>query len=118
LMNNKGVVLNTATIYGLDQSGSVGLPVYSAAKSGVINFTQTMAKKYAPNIRFNAVAPGFTKTPHWDLLDEKIKKDCIDSTLQKEWVSPEDIAEALHFLANATHINAQILVVDAGWSKK
>lgn len=114
----KGVVLNISTIYGLDQSGSTGLPVYSAAKAGVINFTQTMAKKYAPDIRFNVVAPGFTLTAHWDDIDEKVKKECLESTLQKEWVTPEDIADALIFLARSSHINSQTIVVDAGWSKR
>lgn len=118
LIKNNGSILNLASIYGLGQSGSMGLPIYSAAKAGIINFTQVSAKRYAPDIRCNAVAPGFTKTPHWDTVDPLAAKECIDSTLQKEWVDPEDIAKALLFLAEAPHINAQTLIVDAGWSKR
>lgn len=113
-----GSVINLTTIYAQDQGGSIGLPVYSAAKAGVLNFTQTMAKRYAPHVRFNSVAPGFTVTPHWDPISEERKKACIDMTLLKQWIQPEDIADAVYFLSNAKHITAQSIVVDAGWSKK
>ncbi len=118
LIKKPGAILNIASIYGLHHSASMGLPIYSAAKAGVINFTQYTAKKYAPYIRCNAVAPAFTKTPHWDTVDPKRANDLIESTLQKEWISPEDIAETLLFLAESKHINAETIVVDAGWSKR
>jgi 3-oxoacyl-[acyl-carrier protein] reductase len=118
LIKKNGSILNIASIYGLNQSGSMGLPIYSAAKAGIINFTQVSAKRYAPNIRCNAVAPGFTKTPHWEAVDPLVAKECINSTLQKEWIRPEDIAKALLFLAETPRINAQTLIVDGGWSKR
>ncbi len=118
MMKPKSSVLNVASIYGLDQSASLNFPVYSASKAGLINFTQVMAKKYAPGIRSNAVAPGFTKTPHWDGADPERTKFLINSTLQKEWVLPEDVANTLLFLAKSKHINAETIVIDAGWSKR
>ena len=117
-MKKKSAVLSVASIYGLDQSARTKLPIYSAAKAGVINFMQVMAKIYAPNIRFNAVAPGFTKTPGWDNATPEYITDSLNSTLLKEWVQPEDIGEALLFLAEAKHIDAETIVVDAGWSKR
>ncbi len=117
MMKSKSSVLNVASIYGLNHSASLNFPIYSASKAGLINFTQVMAKKYSPGIRFNAVAPGFTKTPHWDGADPERAKFLINSTLQKEWIMPEDIAESLLFLAESKHINAETIVIDAGWSK-
>lgn len=117
-MKLKSSVLNVASIYGLAHSASLNFPIYSASKAGLINFTQVMAKKYAPGIRFNAVAPGFTKTPHWDGADPERAKFLINSTLQKEWVLPEDVANTLLFLAESQHINAETIVIDAGWSKR
>ena len=118
LMKPQASVLNVASMYGLNQSAGLKHPIYSAGKAGLINFTQGMAKKHAPHIRFNVVAPGFTKTPHWDTADPERAKACIDSTLQKEWVQPEDIAKTLLFLAESPHITAETIVVDAGWSKR
>lgn len=118
LMNEKGVVLNVASIYGLDQSGNPKRPLYSLAKAALINATQTLAKHYAPTIRFNAVAPGFTFTSHWENQPAQRQQAVIDSTLLKEFIAPEEIGQALLFLAQAKHINAATLVVDSGWSKK
>jgi len=117
-MKPKASVLNVASVYGLTQSGSPGLPIYSASKAAMINPTQTLAKIYAPGIRFNAVAPGYTDTPAWEGVSPKRRDAVVGSTLQKEWVMPEEIAEALLFLVQVPHINAETIVVDGGWSKK
>lgn len=117
-LKRPGVVLNVASIYGLDQSGTPRLLLYSAAKAALINFTQTMAQAYAPDIRFNAVVPGYTRTPAWDGVPADLIKTLHDNTLQKEWVESDDVAQALFFLATAPHITAQTIIVDAGFSKK
>ena len=118
ILNEGGSILNTSSIYGTNFGASVGMPVYSAAKAGLINFTEWAAKKYAPTIRVNAVAPGFTRTPHWDTVDPERAKSCIESTLLKKWVEPEDIATTFLFLVNNSSITAETIVVDAGWRKK
>jgi len=118
LMQETSSVLNLSSIYGLDQGGKISMPLYSASKAAIINFTQVMAQKYAPSIRFNAVAPGFTRTPHWEEVSPKYTKACLDTNLQKEFVQPEEIAEALLFLVKTPHVNAETLVIDAGRSKK
>jgi 3-oxoacyl-[acyl-carrier protein] reductase len=111
-------VLNISSIYGLDQGGKISMPLYSAAKAGIINFTQVMAQKYAPHIRFNTVAPGFTQTPHWKGIAPEYVEACLNTNLQPEFVQPEEIAKAPLFLTKTPHINAETLVVDAGRSKK
>lgn len=113
-----GVILFTSSIYGLPFGGNPGLTLYSASKAAVINFAQTMAEKLAPAIRCNVVAPGMTKTPAWDGVSEDYKRQCLDMTLQKEWVEAEEIAATLVFLARTPHINGQTVTVDAGWQKK
>ena len=84
----------------------------------MINFTQTMAEKLAPNIRCNVVAPGTTKTPSWEGVSPEYVDKSLGMTLLKEWVDAKEIAKAFVFLAETPHITGQTIVIDAGWQKK
>ncbi len=115
---DKGSVLFTSSIYGLQFGGNPGLALYSAGKAAMINFAQTSAEVLAPNIRCNVVAPGTTKTPAWDNGTPSYIEKSLSMTLQKEWVDPEEIANTFVFLAETPHITGQTIVVDGGWQKK
>ena len=117
-INPGGCVLNVSSMYGLRYAGNPGLPIYSASKAALINLTESLAQQYAPAIRFNAVAPGYTLTPAWDGESEDRKQACIQSTLLKEWVGADEVANTLLFLASTPHINAETIVIDAGFMKK
>jgi len=117
-MNSESSVLTVSSMYGLEHAGSPGLPIYSASKAALINFSETLAQLYAPTIRFNAVAPGYTKTPAWDDVPADRQQACLDSTMLKEWVTAEEIAKTLLFLAQTPHINAETIVVDSGFMKR
>lgn len=117
-MMTTGSILFTSSIYGIQFGGNPNLALYSAAKAAMINFTQTMAEKLAPNIRVNTVAPGTTKTPAWDGVKPQYAQKSLDMTLQKEWVDANEIAAAFLFLASTPHITAQTIVIDGGWQKK
>lgn len=56
-----GVIINTASMAGLDPAGAS--PVYSASKAGVVQFTRTLAHLAAEGIRVNVICPSFTDTP-------------------------------------------------------
>jgi 3-oxoacyl-[acyl-carrier protein] reductase len=114
----EGSILFTSSIYGLQFGGNPTLPLYSAGKAAMINFTQTLAEILAPTIRCNVVAPGVTKTPAWDNANPDYVEKSLKMTLQKQWVEPEEIADAFVFLAETPHINAQTITIDAGWQKK
>jgi NAD(P)-dependent dehydrogenase (short-subunit alcohol dehydrogenase family) len=119
LMVSGGSVLFVSSIYGLQFGGNPHIPLYSAGKAAIINFVQAMAEVLAPkSIRCNAVAPGMTKTPAVEALRPEYIEANVDMTLQKELMNPDDIANALVFLAQAPHITAQTIVVDGGWQKK
>ncbi|HSX05631.1 MAG TPA: SDR family oxidoreductase [Candidatus Saccharimonadales bacterium] len=113
-----GCILFVSSIYGLPFAGNPSLILYSASKAAMINFAQTTAEKLAPKIRCNVVAPGTTRTPSWDGVADEYVQTSLGMTLQKEWVEPEEIADALVFLAATPHITAQTITVDAGWQKK
>ena len=114
----QGVILNTASIRGLDATGRPGIMAYSAAKAAMISFTKTLAKELAPHITVNAVAPGFVLTPNYDATPEEVKKEFIDGTLIKRWLQPEEIAEGFVYLADQTGITGEVLVIDGGFSLK
>ena len=113
-----GSILFTSSIYGLQFGGNPNLALYSAGKSAIISFAQTISEKLAPKIRCNVVAPGSTKTPAWDKVNPEYAQKSLSMTLQKEWVEPQEIADAFVFLAETPHITGQTIVIDSGWQKK
>ena len=117
-MMTKGSILFTSSIYGMNFGGSVTFPLYSAAKAAMINFAQTMAEVLSPDIRCNIVAPGATLTEHWQKAKPEYVERHMKATLLKEFIEPEEIANAFVFLAETPHITGQTIVIDAGWQKK
>jgi NAD(P)-dependent dehydrogenase (short-subunit alcohol dehydrogenase family) len=119
LIKPGGCILYTSSIYGLNQGGSPNRALYSAGKAAMINFAQTMAQELAPRkIRCNIVAPGMTNTSHWQTRSEAYRKQRLNMSLQKEFVEPEEVANAFLFLAETPHATGTTLVLDAGWNKK
>lgn len=115
LEKGSGVILNTTSIRGLEHGGRPTAMAYSTAKAATISFTKNLAKELAPNIRVNAVAPGFVITPNYD-QNSPMVKGFIEGTLLKRWIQPVEIAEAFLYLATAEAVTGENLVVDAGYT--
>jgi len=114
----RGAVITIASIAGMR---SMPLHAYAPAKAAVIEMTRCLAAEWGRSgVRVNAVSPGFTLTP---ALGAAIAAGERDPTLLEEasalgrLVSPEEIAEAVLFLASdaARAITGINLPVDAGW---
>ena len=112
-------VINTASIVGL-RPGPQPLP-YSASKAAIISMTQTLAGALGPEIRVNALAPGWlegdwmqrTLGENYDRLMERRAK----ATPLKRNARPEDVGEAALTLATAlSFTTGQTIVVDGGYS--
>jgi NAD(P)-dependent dehydrogenase (short-subunit alcohol dehydrogenase family) len=87
--HRNALVVNTASIAG--KSGQAWLSVYSAAKHGIIGFTQAMNKELGPEgIKSCALAPGFVDTAMTDFVK--------DSVAAEDMIRPEDIAEGVRLL--------------------
>lgn len=109
----RGAVVSTASIAGIAASGS-SLP-YAAGKAALINMTRSLAKAMAPDVRVNAVAPGFVESPWTREWPDDRKQETIEKTPMKRACQPEDIAEAMLFLcACGPMVTGQTLVVDGG----
>jgi 3-oxoacyl-[acyl-carrier protein] reductase len=109
----RGAICNTASIAGVMGSGS-SIP-YATSKAGLINLTRSLARTLAPEIRVNAVAPGFVDSPWNREWPADRKAVSIDRTPLKRACRPEDIAETIFFLcAGAAMITGQTVIVDGG----
>jgi 3-oxoacyl-[acyl-carrier protein] reductase len=109
----RGAICNTASIAGVQGSGS-SIP-YATSKAGLINLTRSLARTLAPEIRVNAVAPGFVDSPWNKDWPADRKAVSIERTPLKRACLPEDIAETIFFLcAGAAMITGQTVIVDGG----
>jgi len=110
-----GRIVNISSITGI--VGNPGQVNYAAAKGGIIAITRTVAKEVASRqITVNAVCPGFVDTEMTQNLPAKIKEEYSKHIPVGYFGAPQDIAEAVAFLASseARYITGQYLAVDGG----
>jgi 3-oxoacyl-[acyl-carrier protein] reductase len=113
LRSAKGAICSTASIAGVRGSGS-SIP-YATSKAGVINLTRSLARTLAPDVRVNAVAPGFVDSPWNREWPAERKAESIGKTPLKRACTPADIAETIFFLcAGGSMITGQTIIVDGG----
>ena len=120
LERRRGSIVNVASVAGL--AGIGHRSAYNASKHGLIGLTQTLAAEWgARGVRVNAVCPGWIKTE----MDEKDQgsgaysdTDITNRVPMARFARPEDVAEAIAFLADAERsafVNGVSLPVDGGW---
>ena len=115
LKKQKGVIINVSSTNGIDTVYPESID-YDASKAGVISLTKNFSKAYAPFIRVNTVCPGWVNTD----MNQTLEQDFIDQETSKilvnRFAEPEEIANAIVFLASdeASYINGTILRVDGG----
>ncbi|MBU1027388.1 MAG: 3-oxoacyl-[acyl-carrier-protein] reductase [Candidatus Margulisbacteria bacterium] len=115
MKQRSGKIINIASIVG--EMGNAGQVNYAASKAGVIGLTKTLARELATRgITVNAIAPGFIQTAMTDKIPEDIKKKMLEQIPLGKLGQPEDIAEAVLFLASpaADYITGQVINVNGG----
>ena len=108
-----GSVINISSMWGV--TGASCEVVYSASKAALIGFTKALAKELAPcGVTVNCVAPGFVPTAmNRNLSETAIESFRLETPLERLG-TPEDIAKACLYLADAKFVTGQILSVDGG----
>lgn len=115
IRQKSGVIVNLGSVSGLEVYA--GNLAYGSSKAALMYATKLLAKEYAPfGIRINAVAPGTVHTDMDAARTEKQMEEVIDRTALKRGASPEEIANAIQFLASdeASYVTGTVLVVDGG----
>ncbi len=115
LKNKKGKIINITSVVG--HTGNLGQTNYTASKAGIVAMSKSLAIEYAKkNINVNCISPGFIRTAMTDKIDEKFKEVIISKIPSARLGEPEDIANAVIFLASshADYINGETLHVNGG----
>jgi 3-oxoacyl-[acyl-carrier protein] reductase len=115
LKQRSGRIINIASVIGL--TGNAGQANYAASKAGIIGFTKSCAKEFAPrNITVNAIAPGFIQTRMTDVLSDDAKNSYMKLIPLGRFGTPDDVAGVTLFLASdaASYITGQVLCLDGG----
>jgi 3-oxoacyl-[acyl-carrier protein] reductase len=110
-----GRVVNVSS--NLSFGPMAGLAAYCAAKSAVATLTQAFARELADrSITVNAVAPGAIETPMTAWISPEIWQGIADATPLRRTAKPDDVADAILFLASddARWVNGRTLIVDGG----
>jgi NAD(P)-dependent dehydrogenase (short-subunit alcohol dehydrogenase family) len=121
LARGAGSIVNVASVAGL--AGISHRSAYNASKHGLIGLTRTLAAEWGGRgVRVNAVCPGWIKT-EMDVADQHggaySDRDIIDRVPLARFASPEDVAQAIAFLADnekSGYVNGATLTVDGGWT--
>lgn len=115
-----GSIVNVASVGGL-----VGLPrqhPYVASKHGLVGLTRSMALDWAPDVRVNAVAPGYVATDLTSELREQehLRESILDRTPLERFGKPTEIGAPVAFLASdaSSFVTGTTLTVDGGWTAR
>ncbi len=114
LAKHEGAIVNIVDIHA--ERPLKGYPVYSIAKAGLAAMTRSLALELAPRVRVNGVAPGAIAWPEDGQFDPAERERVVATTPLGRTGTPDDIAQAVHFLACAPYVTGQILAVDGGRS--
>ena len=115
MRQRSGSVINISSVVGV--MGNAGQTNYAASKAGMIGFTKSLAKELSGRgVRANVVAPGYVATDMTDAMNDEARAAMLDAVPLGRPADPEDIAQAVLFLASpaSSYITGQVLKVDGG----
>lgn len=114
LRRQSGAIINVSSMWG--QVGASCEAAYSAAKGAVLALTKALAQELGPSgIRVNAVAPGVIRTDMCASVAPEVMEELRQQTPTETLGRPEDVAQAIAYLAGAEFVTGQVLAVNGGF---
>ncbi len=114
IREKSGSVVNIASMWG--QVGASCEVHYSAAKAALIGMTRALAKEVGPSgIRVNCVSPGVIETDMMATFSEADKQSLAEETPLGRLGTPQDVAEAVFYAANAEFLTGQVIAPNGGF---
>ena len=114
LKKQSGCIITVSSMWG--QVGASCEVAYSATKGAVIAMTKALAKELGPSgIRVNCVAPGVILTDMCANVDPDTLEELREETPVGRNGTPEDVAKAFGYLADAEFVTGQVLGVNGGF---
>ena len=114
LRKHSGCVITVSSMWG--QVGASCEAAYSATKGAVIALTKALAKELGPSgIRVNCVAPGVILTDMCANVDPEVLAEMGEETPVGRNGTPEDVAKAFAYLADAEFVTGQVLPINGGY---
>lgn len=111
-----GAIVNLGWDHAIDGAPGLVSEMYAASKAGVLALTRCFAREFAPDVRVNAVAPGWVEND-WSATRTVAFRERVASGIPlARWGHPEDVAAAVLYLCSpaAAYVTGQTLIVDGG----
>jgi 3-oxoacyl-[acyl-carrier protein] reductase len=111
-----GTIVNMSSNSGLYHPSAMRFTEYVVSKAGLNGLTKAMALALGPQIRVNAICPGWIRTDMVEIIDPATQQRILDETALARWGTPDDIASSAVFLASeeAAFITGELLIVAGG----
>ncbi len=115
LRKRRGCIINIVDIHA--EFPMKNYLVYTVAKGGLLALTRSLARELAPEVRVNGVAPGAIVWPEDEAWSNELSRQRIINRIPLKQVgAPDDIAQAVAYLAAAPYVTGQVISVDGGLS--
>jgi 3-oxoacyl-[acyl-carrier protein] reductase len=118
LRETEGAIVNVGSVAA--DAGTVDV-TYAASKAGIVGVTRALARELGPDgIRVSAVSPGPVDTPMDDAITDSLEDrrfrghHTVDTLLDRYEATPEEVADAVRFLATHPFVTGEVLRVDGG----
>jgi 3-oxoacyl-[acyl-carrier protein] reductase len=111
-----GVILNMSWDHVTRGMAGDNPELFSAVKGGVMAYSKSLARAFAPRVRVNVLAPGWIETAFAEQADPELRRSVAESTPLERWGTPADVAAAAVYLASpeAAFITGQTINVNGG----